>query len=343
MLMAGSTITAPHDALVKVDDRYLYSRLVRPKPEVEAHIRQLRIIANIDPQMYAVQKKALPYIVCGIFSPPFRLKANFAYTDCFILDIDKLRAKGLDLQAVRKKVEQDERVVLSFVSPSGDGLKLLFNLSEPCHDPNLYSIFYKAFAHQFSSQYGLEQAIDSQTCDVSRACFVSVDPDAYYHAEALKVRLNDYIDTSNPLTFADQYHAVKKEAKARAYDAEASIPFEASVAKSEPSDEVMQRIKEQLKLLPEKRPPKEVYVPAVLEETVEELQVYLEQMGLRLTEVVNIQYGKKLKLQASHKLAEINLFYGKRGYSVVISPRTGTDDELNKMVATLIESFVYQY
>ena len=51
MLMAGSTITASHDALVKVDDRYLYSRLVRPKPEVEAHIRQLRIIANIDPQM----------------------------------------------------------------------------------------------------------------------------------------------------------------------------------------------------------------------------------------------------------------------------------------------------
>ena len=112
---------------------------------------------------------------------------------------------------------------------------------------------------------------------------MSVDPDAYYRAEALKVQLSDYIDTSNPLTFADQYGAVKKESKVRASEAEATAKTDKGSTESEPSDEVMQRIKEQLKLLPEKRPPKEVYVPAILEETVEDLQLYLEQMGLRLT------------------------------------------------------------
>ena len=42
------------------------------------------------------------------------------------------------------------------------------------------------------------------------------------------------------------------------------------------------------------------------------------------------------------KEAEVNLFYGKRGFSVVISPRRGTNEELNNVVAELIQQFVNQ-
>ena len=61
-----------------------------------------------------------------------------------------------------------------------------------------------------------------------------------------------------------------------------------------------------------------------------------------VTEIVNIQYAKKIKVRMGQKEAEVNLFYGKRGFSVVISPRRGTNEELNNVVAELIQQFVNQ-
>ena len=75
---------------------------------------------------------------------------------------------------------------------------------------------------------------------------------------------------------------------------------------------------------------------------VQPLKQHLEQTGLLVTEIVNIQYAKKVKVRMGMKEAEVNLFYGKRGFSVVISPRRGTNEELNKLVAQLIEQFVNQ-
>lgn len=40
------------------------------------------------------------------------------------------------------------------------------------------------------------------------------------------------------------------------------------------------------------------------------------------------------------KQAEVNLFYGKRGFSVVQSPRTGTNADLNQLMANLITGFI---
>lgn len=63
-------------------------------------------------------------------------------------------------------------------------------------------------------------------------------------------------------------------------------------------------------------------------------------MGLQVTEIHNIQYAKKIRARLGHRDAEINLFYGKRGFSVVISPRLGTDEELNTLLADLVKRFL---
>ena len=91
-----------------------------------------------------------------------------------------------------------DRVVLSFLSPSEDGLKVFFKLKERCYDSGLYSLFYKAFLLEFSKQYVLHQVIDTRTSDVTRACFVSVDPDAYYNPDAVQVDIRAFIDMDNP-------------------------------------------------------------------------------------------------------------------------------------------------
>ena len=76
---------------------------------------------------------------------------------------------------------------MAFCSPGADGLKLLFRLEEKCEDEALFSAFYKQFALTFSQKYQLEGVIDTQTSDVTRACFMSYDPEAWYRPEALPV------------------------------------------------------------------------------------------------------------------------------------------------------------
>ena len=111
----------------------------------------------------------------------------------------------------------------------------------------------------------------------------------------------------------------------------------------DPDAEVLQRIKQQLnkdKATP--KPAPEAFVPERLNELVEPLKQHIQQTGLVVTEIANIQYAKKIKVRMGQKDAEVNLFYGKRGFSVVISPRRGTNEELNEVVAKLIEQFVNQ-
>ena len=194
-----------------------------------------------------------------------------------------------------------------------------------CYDKGLFSIFYKAFLTRFSSDYGIEQVVDTRTSDVTRACFLSYDPDAYLNSEAEAVDLSAFVDTANTLTFAPQ--SAKPQQPART-----------------PSDPVSQTAIENIKQIlagakaTAKAKP-EAFVPQQLAEIIDELKSYIEQSGAMVRQIESIQYGKKIKTLVGAKQAETNVFYGRRGFSVVISPRTGTDAEANQLVADLIQSF----
>ena len=66
----------------------------------------------------------------------------------------------------------------------------------------------------------------------------------------------------------------------------------------------------------------------------------MNELGINTTEMINIQYGKKFRFQLGLKQAETNIFYGKRGYSVVQSPRSGTSTELNEIAAQVISEII---
>lgn len=335
MLLVGTNIRSSADALKKVTLDYLYHSLRNPKAEISAKIRQLRIICRLDVKQYSELKRTLPYLVCGIFNPPFRRTENFSYIEYFIVDIDHLSEKGLSPAEVRKHIEQDNRVVLSFLSPSEDGLKVLFRLKERCYDAGIYSLFYKAFVRQFSREYELEQVVDVRTCDVCRACFISIDQDAYYSLDAVAVDLNAYLDTSDATRLQDMRLAFVKEEK------EQTVQKKAEVKDVDPDAEALEKIKELLHPKMRKQAEKlPVYVPERLNEVMVDLKAYIENTGVVVYEIVNIQYGKKLKMKMGLRQAEINLFYGKHGFSVVQSPRCGTSSELNQLMADLINAFL---
>lgn len=335
MLSVGSNLVSSADSLKKVSVEYLFHGIRNPKQEIASRIRQIRIVRDIDKKQYALLKRQLPYVVCAMFSPPYRRTENFAYTEYFIVDIDHVSEKQFDLHQLRQRIEKDERVVLSFVSPGEDGLKLLFRLKERCYDAGLYSLFYKSFVRSFSQQYGLEQVVDERTSDVCRACFISVDADVYYAPDAVAVDLNSYVDLENVSSMFDLQHRLEQESRQQSA---APANEEREI---DPDKETMNRIKALLNPNQKKVQRENVpYVPQELNDIIDGLKSYISETGIQILEVKNIQYAKKMKFKMGLKQAEINLFYGKRGFNVVQSPRCGTSAELNQLVADLIDNYL---
>lgn len=338
MILFGRNITSPNDPLTKVPLDNVYHALRSPKPETVAQMRQLRLVRSIDAKRYATLKKQLPYLVCGIFAPPFRRSENFAYIEHFIIDIDHVSQKQLSVDDLKQRLAADSRTLMCFVSPSEDGIKVMFKLAERCYDKGLFSLFYKAFAQQMARSYGIEQVVDAQTCDVTRACFVSVDPDAYYNPNAEPIDIGHYLPYDNPQALLDLRHEVEHQADQMAQSSSA-LPSE---PKADVDDETMRNIRAILNPKAAQKQAKPVFVPEQLNEIIEDLVAFIAQTGVQVTEVINISYGKKIRMKMRLKQAEVNLFYGKKGFSVVKSPRAGTDAEFNEVAAQLVESYLLQ-
>ena len=122
------------------------------------------------------------------FSGTFRKrKAEYlvqhSYFVCF--DLDHLS----DVEAVRLTLLNDPyfETLLLFRSPSGDGLKWVISMEQnyayrerffPVETPASYhALFFYAVQHYLRNAYALE--VDEKCKDVSRACFLPFDPNAY--------------------------------------------------------------------------------------------------------------------------------------------------------------------
>ncbi|MDR1403385.1 MAG: hypothetical protein LBJ60_06760 [Tannerellaceae bacterium] len=336
-MQIGKSITQKDDVLTDTSPEELFSMLKSPDTETAALIQRMRMIRSIDPKQYGLVKRQLPYIICGMFNPPYRKIENFGYCEYFMVDIDHVGEKDLTVTTVKSKVIQDSRVTLCFISPGEDGVKILFRLSEKCYDSGKYSLFYKCFVQAFSTQYGLEQVIDARTSDVSRACFLSSDADAYYNPCADAVNMADFLDFDNPFEYRETERLLSKT------EAKSSKEQHNEPAKG-PDADALAFIKEKLnarKRLAKSKP--QVYVPEQLEQILEKLLEYISESGVKVEEVVNISYGKKFKLSTGILRAEVNLFFGKKGFSVVKSLRQGTSAQLNELMAAYIQSFISDY
>lgn len=338
MFSVGSNVRNNSEPLKKVTPEYLFNALRSPKPEFLSRIRQLRIVRQINESQYVQLKQQLPYFVCASFNPPFRNTKNFAFTEYFIMDIDHICEKGLILDDLRRKIESDSRTMMCFLSPGEDGLKVIMKIKDRCYDAGVYSVFYKKFVYEFSLQYDLQQVLDIRTSDVARACFMSVDSSAYYNPDAEPVDMAEIIDMEDSSVLLRQKKEVEESMSALTDIADSSSN---AVEIREPDDDAMERIRGLLNMKTKKvsveRP---VFVPAILDTIQGELNDYVSDIGFMISEIINIQYGKKIRAKLGLKMAEVNLFYGKRGFSVVVSPKTGTDGTLNILLADTVRAFI---
>lgn len=336
MISYGNNIRQPNNVLNKLPIDIVARKIQKPKPQLKNLIDQLRTIASIDPKKYRNLKVQLPYFVAANFKPSFRKIENFAFTEYFILDIDHLSDKNIEIDYLQNKLSKDDRVVLSFRSPSNDGLKVFMKLSEKCFDSGKYSLFYKAFAQKFSNEYNLNQVVDKKTSDVSRACFYSYDFNAHYNPNAIPVNINTIINFDNELEIREVERDIKQAERQND-----EKPKESDNLKQEIPDSMLQQIRETLNPNIKTKREKKIFVPEELEFVLKDIEEALKANNIKVENIRNIHYGKQFKLSLKNIWAELNLFYGKKGYSVVKSTKAGSNEELTDVCHYIFCSVIY--
>jgi hypothetical protein len=332
MLQLGKNITIPKDQLIRIELQKVYELLTDKHGKLRQMIEQLRTLYSIDPAKYRRQKTMLPYITCGRFNPPFRHSQNFAAIECFIIDIDHMEGGNLDLQSLKEKLASDERVMMLFASPGGNGLKVLFGLSEKCTDKGKFSLFYKNFVGQLATQYHLHQHIDSRTSDVTRACFLSYDSDTYMNPEALKIDLSASIAFDSPTQVKEINQQIKLF--------ESQLPKPIKEENGPASDQLVE-IKKKLNPSYKSKAEKLIYVPEKLDQIIGNITNQIEECGIKVSEIININYGKQFQCELQNRKGEINLFYGKKGFSVVKSSKSGIDRELTDVIHQIVCQYLF--
>jgi hypothetical protein len=262
-------------------------------------VDKLRKVKSIDKTSFGFLKRKLPYFIGAEFKDNFRCSENFCKVDFLIVDID---AYGNEekITALKQTICKDARVKLAFVSPSGNGLKIVFKLSNPISSLKEYSNFYQIFSRSFAKQYAIENYVDFSTSDATRICFLSYDENVYYNSNANNLEVDFYSDTMFP--FIDEVEEVNNIA---------TKPGKPLIS-SQTYAEILKTLKP--KTLKKQ---KKYTVPAPLKELKEILPTHFSMHSINVISIDEINYGLKLKIGDASLFTIINIYYGKKGFTVV--------------------------
>ena len=80
--------------------------------------------------------------------------------------------------------------------------------------------------------------------------------------------------------------------------------------------------------------------PEKLEKIADELRKEIEETGIEVTDIVGLPRARKIQARLGARTAEVSIFQGKDSFTVVFSPRSGTDGELNRLLADMVKNFL---
>lgn len=118
-------------------------------------------------------KKSLPaFTPSATFNGGRKMEFLTNYNALMVLDIDKLEKEKL--QQCKTKIRMDDFVFASFVSPSGNGIKIFVKVSSVAEQ---HKDTFLALQRYFEELLQVE--IDKSGKDITRLCFFSYDPELY--------------------------------------------------------------------------------------------------------------------------------------------------------------------
>ena len=332
MLYLADNLLDTATALQPATPDAVFHRL-RDDAALRDDIARLRRVRQLDAGAYSRLKTRLPFFCCGQFRGGIRRGEHFERIEAWVLDVDHFGGDEAALTDLQERLRADERVMLLFRSPGGDGLKLLFRLQEPCTDTKQFSDAYKAFAFAFGEQYGLGKYIDFRTSDVTRVCFLSHDPHAHINPLADRIDWRGLLPEQTQPALAGLFAAAEA-----AEPAASEKPGRSHAIHPDTYADILRKLQTRVRPNPLQRA---VFVPEALTLALPSMQAALEAQGLTVSSVRDIQFGKQVAVQHGADSAELNLFYGKKGFSVVLVPRKNTNESLGQLAVFLAEQAIF--
>jgi hypothetical protein len=338
---------------------------------------KLRLLKSIDKKAYQIRKTNLPYICTSVFKNGLRRKSNFLYASRMILDIDHCNQ---NISELKEKIICDPMVSLAFISPGGDGIKVILTFDKRITSEKKYKSIYQHIATEFGNKHDIYKYIDVKTHDPERVCFICHDSTVHINQNSQTVSTNISINTDTPeISFNQQntfsastilsdpsvliiltddelialfdtfsatellslhnalenhpgkenFISVRKVLSSRLKKAPKPDPVE--------KDE-MDQIRKKLNPNARIKAKPSYYVPEILNEVIPAIELKAKETGITLKEAHNISYGKKLLFTFKEKFAEVNLFYGKHGFKVVITSKRGYNHTLAEITELLIHN-----
>ncbi|HCE53828.1 MAG TPA: virulence-associated E family protein [Lutibacter sp.] len=123
------------------------------------------------------KKSLLAFTPSGKFVGGRKMEFLAEYSKTIILDIDKLSKE--DLTKASHLANQSEFTYASFISPSGNGLKILVKIDTPKTEHKETFLLVQAHYEKF-----LNLSIDKSGKDITRLCFYAADENLYFNPEA---------------------------------------------------------------------------------------------------------------------------------------------------------------
>ena len=335
MIMLGTPDGRDAGVLRKTKDEDFFRLLKNPPPDINDIGKYLFIHVADEPGKWRPLMKKLPYALCGIFSPAANRKENFAWADRFFLWIRYCGEMDFDKDDPRRRIIRDREVLMCFSTPRPVGLIVMFALSKRCHDAGLYSVFCRKFASEFARRHRIEKYVNTAYADVTRICPVAGDRGMYYNPEAARVNISDYVDTGNP----EEALRIKRREDDRAKE-ERKHNQKVPKPPADPEGDILDAIRKKLGSRVRARPSGAAADPGKTARIAEELTKELGDAGMEVTGIENIRGTLKIRATLGTKSAEVNVFPGKKGFTALFAPLSGTDTELSRILADMVQNFL---
>ncbi len=342
----GTSIrNSKNDILKAISLPELQAMLLNDTQPLALLTKQIKELKKLNNTTYQEAKKQLPYICLSDFRDGVRHSDNFVQANGWVIDIDNIGTTTNDLQLLRENIQKDPFLAMSYISPSGNGLKLLYFFETPIQDTKRFTLLYKAFIEQITNQYNLDTSrVDSKTNDATRVSFICTDKDVYYNPNfRLLVPILPIVNTTTTPTPAPPPYATDTKDTTDEYTfvEDISIPFTA--AKNTQQEETYQQILNTLH--PNSKPlrtTQAIIIPPILNEILQNVTDAIQYHAFELHSIKDIQYGKQITCKNRIHTAEVNIFYGKRGFSVIKSVKTTTHASMNAALHAIVTDCIYQ-
>lgn len=171
----------PHST-VRMGDVFDMMRSGRITPnddqqQLRERIERLRSMTNADAAKVYKTNEIPAITACGVFTQRAKDGIRTA-SDYVAIDFDGLNSID-DAAQLRDQLRADEHVACAFISPGGKGVKAIVRTMGLVDDAAMKRLF-PILQNRFDTYH----PIDQSTCDVSRLCLLSYDPDLWTNDRA---------------------------------------------------------------------------------------------------------------------------------------------------------------